>query len=67
MNRGDGIKVSLSSEILLDGPGPAVHESSVWAGLFVWGGTGPLRVGPSLTCLPGRGQKGHQEQEQDHH
>lgn len=36
----------------------------------MWGGTGPLRVGPLLTCLPSGGQKkGQQEQdqEQDHH
>ena len=33
----------------------------------MWGGSGPLRVGPSLTCLPsGEQRKGRQEQEQDH-
>ena len=33
----------------------------------MWSGSGPLSVGPSLTCLPsGEQKKGHQEQEQDH-
>ena len=33
----------------------------------MWGGSGPLRMGLSLTCLPsGEQKKGCQEQEQDH-
>ena len=32
----------------------------------MWGGSGTLRVGPSLTCLHSGEQKDHQEQEQDH-
>ena len=33
----------------------------------MWGGSGPLRMRPSLTCLPsGEQRKGCQEQKQDH-